>query len=135
MEQDYKRLSDVFMGRGNVRGNEFRLRERVGDACLYEREELESGKCHWEVVLLIKRKATEVTFGGVRVMYEAKEVYPKDEDFGVRGWCYGLEGDARERFAWLVERERVRGVRKDMEDMEDMAEPIFGVGELGDDSE
>jgi hypothetical protein len=36
--------------------------------------------------------------GGVDIVFEPKEKYPSDEQFGVNGWCFSLEQLADERY-------------------------------------
>jgi len=42
----------------------------------------------YEVFIIRIQEANEGTFEGVIVIFEHKELFPKNEDFGSTAWCY-----------------------------------------------
>lgn len=97
----YEPLEREFMGRGSQRGWKFRELRREGLYALYEKVS-EEGDVVYEVIWVKCNKGGVYVIGGVDVEFKPKERYPSDEEFGVRGWSYGLLGDAEDRFSSLV---------------------------------
>lgn len=100
---NYEPLAETFTGRGSQRGWEFKQLRREGRIALYEKES-EGWKCY-EVIRVKEDKGGLHKLGGVEVMFEPKERYPSDEDFGNNGWTYGNEGEAIRKYEALVEEE------------------------------
>jgi hypothetical protein len=126
-ETEYKRLPEVF----TFRKNSFKQLRRDGDVAMYERV-CEDGCRYWEVIRIKRSKGGENVIGGVRVVFEAKEVYPADEQFGVNGWCYGGEGMALERYRMLTEPvKNVDSVKTNIEAQESNVGVGWGVGITG----
>lgn len=70
--------------------------KRQGNICLYLRDD-----DAYEVFIVQTEKAKEIK--GVK--FEAREVYPKNEDFGSTAWCYyGREDLAIAKFDELVKK-------------------------------
>lgn len=78
--------------------------KRVGRVALFQLEEPHWSQPHHEVVILTEVPAREV-FGHA---VEARERYPRDEDFGSLGWSICALADAEAKFQTLVESEAVR---------------------------
>jgi hypothetical protein len=76
--------------------------KREGDIALYERRDDDGYRC-WEVVRVRRSEGGKKVIGGVEVMFEPKEVYPSDEQFGVNGWGYGNREGAEDRYRGLTE--------------------------------
>jgi hypothetical protein len=79
------------------KGSLFVQKSRKGDVCLYERRDDDGYKC-WEVIMVQQQKGGLSRIGGVDIVFETKEKYPSDEQFGVNGWCFSLEQLADERY-------------------------------------
>jgi hypothetical protein len=92
----YEILPSEFKGRGSQRGYDFRMLERSGDVCLFEKSD-EDGK-YYEVIVIRKRKGGKYVIGGKDVEFMPKESYPSDEEFGDMGWCYVMECDAKVKY-------------------------------------
>jgi hypothetical protein len=97
----YEPLGKEFLGKGSQRGWKFRELRRDGLYALYEKVS-EEGDVYYEVIWVDRDKGGIKVMGGVEVEFKAKERYPSDNAFGVDGWCYGLFGDAEDRFKSLV---------------------------------
>ena len=82
------------------KGCSFKMLDRVGEVCIYERRDADF-VC-WEVIRVSYDKGGEKMMGGVKVVFEPKERYPSDEEFGVRGWCYTGYDRAKIKFDALV---------------------------------
>lgn len=80
---------------------EHRLVERVGDVCLVERTNQDTGGVHWEVVIVQHRKACTLPDGTTA---PEREAYPSTGQWGTAGWTYTTLAAARERFAERVGR-------------------------------
>ncbi len=76
-----KLLEKEFVGRGEVSGVQFTQLDRNGDICLYKRVDPD-GFTAYEVIKVQKTKEMTAVFGGVTVNYEAKERYPKGDQWG-----------------------------------------------------
>mgnify|MGYP000426222306 FL=1 len=94
---EFKVLALEFTRRGSL----FVQKRRVGDVCLYERRDDDGYRC-WEVIVVQRQKSCVRRIGGVDVVYEAKERYPSDEEFGHFGWSYGLEVLAVKKYESLI---------------------------------
>jgi hypothetical protein len=88
-------LEKSFKGRGSQNGYEFEQLERDGNIGLYRKE---GAGTYYEVIIIRQRDRNEATIGGKLVVFEAKEAYPSDEDFGTYGWCLTSEERARSVF-------------------------------------
>ena len=75
-----KTIAKEFIGRGEVRGIVFTLLKRDGLITLWGRSD-----DTYEVVNLVERKETHATFEGTEVVFEAKEIYPQGESWGLQG--------------------------------------------------
>jgi hypothetical protein len=82
-----------------------RLLERSGIVCLVERENLETGSRHWEVVRLVAERATTIEGR----FYEAHERYPSTEQWGERGWTYTTLPDAVRKYRSLAPSKAQKG--------------------------
>lgn len=82
-----KLLDLEFEGKGEVSGVKFKQLKRTEKAFLYELTDIETGKKRYEVFENKPSKDAECTFGSLTVRYEAKEVYPKSNSFGLWAWC------------------------------------------------
>jgi hypothetical protein len=82
-----------------------RLLERSGAVCLVERENLETGSFHWEVVRVSIEP--DKTIRGQ--LYPAHERYPSSEEWGERGWTYTTLPDAKQKYRALVQSKAQKG--------------------------
>ncbi len=82
-------LSKQFIGRGEVKGYEFRQLEASDKAFLYEVTNPETGTKHYEVFT----KKVNTRFNCVS--------YPKSNAYGVWVWCIRDEEKARERYVMM----------------------------------
>lgn len=69
---------------------------RNNKAAIYKR-----GQNIFEVFKRKHRNARTANFNGKVVKYEAGEVYPSNEDFGLWAWCYTKLEDAERKFLSL----------------------------------
>lgn len=83
-------LAQEFIGRGSQKGFSFSLIKRNLNICVYMKSDLESDslKCWYEVIVVRVQKENTFKIGGVDVKFNAKELYPNDELFGLYGWCF-----------------------------------------------
>ena len=44
--------------------------------------------CYYEVIKIKRQKESKRIIDGVEILYEAKEVYPKDKEWGDHGWTF-----------------------------------------------
>jgi hypothetical protein len=76
-----------------------RLLARSGDVCLIERENLETGSTHWEVIRVQTRPAETAPDGRT---YPAREAYPNTERWGERGWTFTALPEAAQKYRALA---------------------------------
>lgn len=92
-------LPSVFEGKGEVKGNTFKLIERSDTALLYERKD-EWGTLYYEV---FKRKiVNKYDFENQVALEDTKEVYPKSNNFGDGAWCFSDLKKAKLKFEELT---------------------------------
>jgi hypothetical protein len=95
-------LDKEFRGTGVMKGVKFKQVMKNDRAFLYElsdRDE-ESGKT-WTWYEVFKRKVSNESdgiIGGVKVHFNAREIYPKSNNFGVWAWCISDYERAIEKF-------------------------------------
>jgi len=94
--EEYEILPIEFEGRGSQRGYYFRMLDRCGDVCLFEKSD--GDRKYYEVIVIRKSKGRVSVIGGVEVEFKNKETYPSDEKFGLMGWCYVRECDAKVKY-------------------------------------
>lgn len=99
---DLEVLGQEFNGRGGQKGFSFNLIKRNSNICLYRKADSESIHCWYEVIIVRVQKENTFKIGGVDVKFNAKELYPNDELFGLYGWCFSDEQSAFKKFDELV---------------------------------
>lgn len=100
---DLEVLPQEFNGRGGQKGFLFSLIKRNVNICLYRKSDSESDKCWFEVIIVRIQKENIFKIGGVDVKFNAKELYPNDELFGLYGWCFSDVDSALNKFDELVQ--------------------------------
>ena len=89
-------LKSYFVGIGSKRGMIFNQISSTARAYLYEIND--NGAIHYEA---FKRRKTALCINFEKREYsktEFKDVYPKDNDFGVWAWCYKNNEMAKDKF-------------------------------------
>jgi len=102
VNRDYEILPQEFMGKGKSQGGwRFRQLQRVGNIALYEKSD-DDGNTYWEVVVIEVSSGGETTIAGRKITFSPKELYPSNEAFGTRGWCFALLDSALQVFNQLI---------------------------------
>ncbi len=78
MRENIKKLSVEFIGKGEVKGFQFRQLQRGQKTCLYE--VLSEGLIHYEVF--------KIKIGKIPKSEQLYEQYPKANSFGIWAWTY-----------------------------------------------
>ena len=99
---ELEHLGKEFSGRGGQKGFLFNLIKRNNNICLYSKLDSESDNLWFEVIIVRIQKENTFKIGGVDVKFNAKELYPNDELFGLYGWCFSDEHSALIKFDELV---------------------------------
>lgn len=76
-----------------IRNLEAKLVDREGDTCFYKRSD-----GYYEVFIVKVRKASKV-YGKD---YPDREIYPGNEEFGQRAWCFRSFKEAEDKFNSLL---------------------------------
>lgn len=99
-------LLERFTGRGSQKGYQFTQILRSGRIALYKK----SGEGnYYEVIVIREQPRRETEVAGVKVVFEAKEVYPSDEMFGLYGWTTTSFTRALKIYNQLIENEINKG--------------------------
>lgn len=101
VNRDYEVLPQEFMGRGSQFGWVFKQLKRIGDIALYSKTD-NDGNQYYEVVVIGFSKGGSTTIGGVNIVFNPKELYPSNEQFGVNGWCFSSQRNAESRFEQIL---------------------------------
>ena len=101
VNRDYEVLPQEFMGRGSQHGWVFKQLKRIGDIALYSKTD-NGGNTYWEVVVIGFSRGGSTTIAGANIVFNPKELYPSNEQFGVNGWCFSSQRDAATRFEQIL---------------------------------
>jgi hypothetical protein len=77
--------------------------QRCSDFAIY-RQKHKNQIDTFEVIRINKQKAGEIVRGGVTIMLEEKEKYPRTEAWGEAGWTFQTLEKAQERFSELQQK-------------------------------
>lgn len=96
-------LKKEFTGKGSQSIFQFRQVERIGNVAIYIKFGLAT--TYYEVIIIRQQPERVSEIGGELVSFEAKEIYPTDNDFGTYGWSCSTFDRAIEKFKELIEHE------------------------------
>ena len=82
-----KQLEDVINGAKDVKGYVLTRIAITDDAYAYKATNVEYGDTHYEVFERRCTKGGNATISGKVVTFDAKEIYPSSENYGVWAWC------------------------------------------------
>ncbi len=94
-----KQLEKTFTGKGKTGG--FIFTQIKEDKGVFMYQVSTDGSTHYEVFERREREAKDAMLNGVMVHYEAKVVYPSENDFGVWAYCCSSLANAEKRFIEL----------------------------------
>lgn len=81
-------LQTTFLGRGDQKGWVFDCLKRENDTAIYKKTDTETENIYFEVIKIRIQKERNSVINGIEIHFEAKEFYPRSDDFGVFGWTY-----------------------------------------------
>lgn len=103
-EEEYKILPLTFEGRGTQKDYVFTQLKREGDLAIYEKHDAEIGKSYFETIVIKRHKGIQIQQNWL----EATEVYPSDNQFGVKGWCCLTLEIAEQRYQELKTQKHIK---------------------------
>ena len=89
----------------------FVMQSRIGMLCIFSKQS-KTGRITYEVVRLKALEAEEYTCMGRHVILGDREVYPRSEEWGIRGWTYIDIATAQAKYSELYVQDKQGGSSK-----------------------